>query len=90
MKSRDQPADILNMVVLLSLLTLSYFAFVAWLLRAKRRAVGTVAPCLPDEDQAPASAIGWPPEGARLMSYVDEGFSALDAYLALSTPPESS
>jgi hypothetical protein len=79
------------MLVLLALLTMSYFAAVVWFVRTKRRAAaGTVALCLPDEDQAPASAIGWPPEGARLMSYVDEGFSALDAYLALSTPPESS
>jgi hypothetical protein len=78
------------MLVLLALLTMSYFAAVLWFLRTKRRAAGTVALCLPDEDQAPASAIGWPPEGARLTAYVDEGFSALDAYLALSTPPESS
>ena len=79
------------MLVLLALLTVSYFAAVVWIMRTKRRSVaGTVALCLPDDDQAHASAIGWPPEGARLTVYVDEGFSALDAYLALSTPPESS
>lgn len=78
------------MLVLLALLTVSYFVAVLWFLRTKRRAVGTVAPCLPDEDQAPASAVGWPPEGTRLTAYVDEGFSALDAYLAGATPPESS
>jgi hypothetical protein len=77
------------MLVLSALLTVSYFAAVVWFLRTKWRAARTMAPCLPDEDQAPASAIGWPPEGARLTAYVDEGFSALDAYLALSTPPES-
>jgi hypothetical protein len=89
-KSRDKPADRLSMLVLSALLTVSYFAAVVWFLRTKRRAARALAPCLPDDDQAPASAIGWPPEGARLTAYVDEGFSALDAYLALATPPESS
>ena len=78
------------MLVLSVLLTVSYFAAVVWFLRSKRRAArATAAPCLPDDDQPPASAVGWPPEGARLTAYVDEGFSALDAYLAGATPPES-
>jgi hypothetical protein len=89
-KSHGQPADKLSMLVFPMLLTVSYFAAVVWFLRTKRRAARTLAPCLPDEDQAPASAIGWPPEGTRLTAYVDEGFSALDAYLAGATPPESS
>jgi hypothetical protein len=88
-KVRGLPADNVYMLVLSALLTVSYFAAVGWFLRTKRRAARTMAPCLPDEDQAPASAIGWPPEGVRLTAYVDEGFSALDAYLALATPPES-
>ena len=81
------------MLVLLVLLTASYFAVVLWVLRSKRRAAEAAvaaAPCLPEDDQAPASAIGWPPEGTKLMPYVDEGFAALDAYLAGATPPEIS
>jgi hypothetical protein len=77
------------MLVLLALLTMSYFAAVVWILRSKRRAALVVAPSLPDDDQAPASAIGWPPEGTRFTPYVDEGFAALDAYLAGATPPEN-
>jgi hypothetical protein len=77
------------MLVLLTLLTLSYFVAVVWILRSKKRTVRRVAPVLPDEDQAPASAVGWPPEGTRLPAYVDEGFAALDAYLAGATPPET-
>ena len=78
------------MVVLLVLLTASYFAAVLWIFRSNRRKAESAlaAPCLPDEDQAPASAVGWPPEGAKLTPYVDEGFAALDAYLAGATPPE--
>jgi hypothetical protein len=78
------------MLVLLALLTLSYFAAVLWVIRSKRRTAEAVvaAPCLPEDDQAPASAVGWPPEGTKLAPYVDEGFAALDAYLAGATPPE--
>jgi hypothetical protein len=75
-------------MLVLVLMTLSYFAVVLWVLQSKRRRALVVAPCLPDDDQRPASAVGWPPEGARFMQYVDEGFSALDAYLAGATPPE--
>lgn len=78
------------MLVLLVALTASYFGAVLWVLRSKRRRAVAVAtaPCLPDDDQAPASAVGWPPEGTKLAPYVDEGFAALDAYLAGATPPE--
>lgn len=76
------------MPVLLALLTTSYFAVVVWVLRSKRRYVAAAAPCLPDDDQPPVSAVGWPPEGARFAEYVDEGFAALDAYLSGATPPE--
>lgn len=78
------------MLVLLVLMTVSYFAAVVWFLRSKRRTAGAVAaaPCLPEDDQPPTSAVGWPPEGAKFTPYVDEGFAALDAYLAGATPPE--
>jgi hypothetical protein len=78
------------MLVLLVLMTASYFAAVLWVLRSKRRRAesAALAPCLPDDDLAPASAVGWPPEGTRFTAYVDEGCAALDAYLAGATPPE--
>ena len=81
------------MLFLVFLVTASYFAVVVWVLRTKRRtarAARSVARCLPAEDQPPASAVGWPPEGVRFSDYVEEGFSALDAYLAGATPPEIS
>jgi hypothetical protein len=79
------------MLVILVLLTVSYFGVVYWVRRSKRllAAVVVPAPCLPDDDQAPESAVGWPPEGARRTLYLDEGFAALDAYLAGAIPPES-
>jgi hypothetical protein len=89
-KSRGIATDNVYMLFLLALLTLSYFAAVVWFVRTKRRATRSLAPCLPDDDQPPASAVGWPPEGTRLPAYVDEGFAALDAYLAGATPPEIS
>ena len=75
------------MLVLLTLLTAGYFATVVWIVRGKRRAraehgVATEAVALPADDQPPASAVGWPPAGRQFTSYVDEGFAALDAYLA--------
>jgi hypothetical protein len=87
-KSRGIATDNVYMLVLLALLTMSYFAAVLWFVRTKRRAARALAPCLPEDDQPPASAVGWPPEGTRLTAYVDEGFAALDAYLAGATPPE--
>jgi hypothetical protein len=89
LQSRHLSADKGYMLVLLTLLTLSYFAAVVWIMRSKRRVARTLAPILPDDDQPPASAVGWPPEGTRLPAYVDEGFAALDAYLAGATPPEN-
>jgi cbb3-type cytochrome oxidase subunit 3 len=76
------------MPVLLALLTVSFFAAVLWILRSSPRQASAGAPCLPEDDQPPASAVGWPPEGGKLTLYVDEGFAALDAYLAGATPPE--
>jgi hypothetical protein len=87
-KNWRQLADKLNMLVLLALLTISYFAAVAWVVNTKRRGSLTVAPCLPDDDQPPATAVGWPPDGTRFTEYVDQGHSQLYAYLAGATPPE--
>jgi hypothetical protein len=87
-KSRRFLTENFSMLFLLFLLTASYFSLVAWVLRSKRRRVAALAPCLPVDDQAPASAVGWPPEGARFTEYVDEGFAALEAYRAAELPPE--
>jgi hypothetical protein len=72
-----------GMVLLLAFLTASYFTVVIWVRQARRRSAVTdaVVARLPVEDQPPASAVGWPPKGARFTTYVDEGFAALDAYL---------
>ena len=76
------------MLVLLTLLTAGYFAAVVWVVRGKRRTraeeLVTVVEVgdLPAEDQPPPSAKGWPPAGRHFSTYVDEGFAALDAYLA--------
>jgi len=90
-KNRGQPADKLNMLVLLALSTVSYFTVALWFVMTKWRkalTVAPVAPCLPDDDQPPATAIGWPPDGPQFAEYVDQGHSALHAYLAGVTPPE--
>jgi hypothetical protein len=89
-KNWRQRADKLNMLVLLALSTISYFTAVLWFVKTKRRAPVTVALCLPDDDQPPATAVGWPPDGDRFTEYVDQGHSALHAYLAGATPPEVS
>ena len=47
-----------------------------------RRSGSADLPMLPAEDLPPATAVGWPPEGAAFRTYVDEGFAALDAYLS--------
>jgi hypothetical protein len=77
------------MLILLSLLTASYFAAVVWVRRGKRRREVAVAVAgrqlpiaLPADDQPPSSAVGWPPGGSQFTVYVDQGFQALDAYLA--------
>jgi hypothetical protein len=87
-KSRDSPADNFFMLFVVFLLTVSYVAVVVRVLRSRSRRVVAAGPCLPDDDQPPASAVGWPPDGARFSDYVDEGFAALDAYLSGATPPE--
>jgi hypothetical protein len=89
-KNWRQLADKVNMLVLLALSTLSYFTAVLWFVKTKRRTTLTVAPCLPDDDQPPPTAVGWPPEGDRFTEYVDQSHSALHAYLAGATPPEVS
>jgi hypothetical protein len=74
------------MLILLTLLTASYFAAVIWVRRGTRRraaAIAIVEPvALPADDQPPSSAVGWPPGGSQFTAYVDQGFRALDAYLA--------
>jgi cbb3-type cytochrome oxidase subunit 3 len=87
-KSRHLVTENLFMLFLLFLLTALYFACVVWVLRAKRRRAGAVVPCLPEDDQPPVSAVGWPPEGDQFTDYVDEGFAALDAYRSSALPPE--
>jgi hypothetical protein len=75
------------MLILLALLTASYFAAVVWVRRGTRRRAAAVAGrqlpvALPADDQPPSSAVGWPPGGSQFTAYVDQGFQALDAYLA--------
>jgi hypothetical protein len=74
------------MLILLTLLTASYFAAVIWVRRGTRRraaAIAIVEPvALPADDQPPSSAVGWPPGGSQFTPNVDQGIQALDAYLA--------
>jgi Flp pilus assembly protein protease CpaA len=79
-----RPVDVLAMLVLLTMLTAGYFAVVIWLWRETKIQQATLAARrnLPAEDQPPASAIGWPPGGSLLEAYLEEGFRALDAFLA--------
>ncbi len=75
------------MLVVLAILTGGYLAAVVWIVRAKRRAgtagqVGTGCAHLPADDQPPPAAVGWPPGGRQFLTYVDEGYRALDAYLS--------
>ena len=77
------------MLILLTLLTVSYFAAVLWVRRGTRRRAAAAAVAgsqlpvaLPADDQPPSSAVGWPPGGSQFTAYVDQGFQALDAYLA--------
>lgn len=78
-----RPADNNLMLFLLTLLTAAYVAGVVWVRRSVRAqaAATAAAPRLPAPDQAPASAVGWPPDGPAFATYVDEGFAALDAFL---------
>jgi hypothetical protein len=79
------------LLLLLGLMTAGYFAGVRWLRTPSTRFSHTPAgavtcPVLPEEDRPPASALGWPPAGARLSTYLDDGFAALDAYLSEEHP----
>jgi hypothetical protein len=77
-----------SMLFLLFLLTVSYVVVVVRVLRSKRRRAEVVVPRLHGDDKPPASAVGWPPEGARFDEYVEDGFAALDAYRSGALPPE--
>ena len=75
------------MLVLLTLLTIGYFAVVLRVARGRRPAAApagstSAAPTLPVDDRPPPSAVGWPPGGHQFAPYVAEGFAALDAYLS--------
>lgn len=71
------------MLFLLGLLCTAYVVVVVALRRERRAARAAAAlPSLPSEDQAPVTALGWPPEGVDLPAYVAEGFAAIDAYLS--------
>ena len=82
LKVRPAAVDVLDMLVLVAILTVGYFAAVGWLRRdASQRAVAA-RPTLPAADLPPGTAVGWPPLGSAFPEYVDEGFAALDAYLS--------
>jgi len=71
------------MLFLLGLLCTAYVVVVVALRRERRAARDAAAlPALPAEDQPPAAAVGWPPEGLDLPVYVADGFAAIDAYLS--------
>ena len=86
MKVGAETVDALTMLILLILLTVGFFAAVAWVRHGRKHrpaAVVAEAPAmLPAEDLPPPSAVGWPPGGKQFSSYVDNGFAALDAYLS--------
>jgi hypothetical protein len=75
-------ADVRCMLALLTVLTAGYFAALFCACWRRLQQAGTqVPPTLPAADLPPASAVGWPPQGARFTRYVDDGVAALDAYL---------
>ncbi len=85
LKVRAESVDALSMLILLTLLTVGFFAAVAWVRHGRKRPAVVVAQApvmLPAEDLPPPSAVGWPPGGKQFSSYVDTGFAALDAYLS--------
>ena len=87
LKVRAGAVDDYTMLILLALLTAGYFAAVVWVRRGTKQrraaAIAAVEPvALPADDQPPSSAVGWPPGGSQFTAYVDQGFQALDAYLA--------
>ena len=73
-----------RMVVLHTVLLAAFVAGLLWVRRTARTAHRGPADVagLPAEDRPPASAVGWPPEGATFATYVDEGLAALEAYLS--------
>ena len=86
LKISPPAADALSMLILLTLVTVGYFVAVVRVRR--RRTAGAVSAeagtlaALPQDDLPPVSAVGWPPEGGRFTTYVDQGFAAIDAYLS--------
>jgi hypothetical protein len=92
LKVRPGPVDEDDVLILLTLLTAGFFAGVVWLRRearqeSARRASVTDLTGLPDEDRPPRGAVGWPPGGAALGTYIDGGLAALDAYLSEGSAP---
>lgn len=80
------------MVLLLqAAITVAYLSVVgrAWTVSRRRRALSAplagAAQALPQADQAPDSAVGWPPEGSEFHGYVEDGLAAVDAYLSDSS-----
>jgi hypothetical protein len=77
------------MVLLLqATITVAYLAVVgrAWSVSRRRRALcDPLAYALPMADQAPETAVGWPPEGSDFHGYVEDGIAAVDAYLSDSS-----
>jgi len=70
----------------------AYLAFVAriWLLMrhpSPSTRAGLRGAALPLEDQAPESAVGWPPAGDEFRPYVEDGMAALGSYLANGLAP---
>jgi hypothetical protein len=80
------------MLLLQTVLTAAYLAFVVRVWGVTRRRgtgadVAVAGPLLPAADCPPESAVGWPPLGTEFGSYVDEGITALDAYLSGGLAP---
>jgi hypothetical protein len=80
------------MVLLLqATITVAYLAVAgrAWSVSRRRRALASplagAGPALPMADQAPDTAVGWPPEGSDFHGYVEDGLAAVDAYLSDSS-----
>ncbi len=87
LKEPGETVEKTDMLFLLLLLTAGYFVGVYRLRGAKRLtstspAAAVSRPALPVDDLPPATAVGWPPAGERLSTYLDEGFAAIDAFLS--------
>jgi hypothetical protein len=83
------PARRRNTMVLLvqAAITVAYIAVVgrAWSVSRRRTRAHGALYALPTADQAPDSAVGWPPEGSDFDGYVEDGLAAVDAYLSDSS-----